>query len=259
MTNHHARRRMRNFPAMRGPMARCAAKGCSYPLGFARRQCTGQDHHAQPRPGIQLYASRTATRINIQAMSDNGWRMLAGPANLGRYRNEEPPLPYAMDNGAWTAFKQGTAFDGEAFARMVDRLQLAADWVVLPDIVAGGMESLELSLSWMPRLEGIACPVLLAVQDGMAPGDVRELLGPNVGIFIGGSTKWKVSTIPLWGALAKEVGCHIHCGRVNSARRIQLCRQHGIHSCDGTSATIYSVNAPRLAVAADDAIPLSLF
>ena len=29
--------------------------------------------------------------------------------------------PYALDNGAWTAFKQGTAFDENSFQKLVAR------------------------------------------------------------------------------------------------------------------------------------------
>ena len=250
---------LRNLPSHHEPTAVCPVPDCGHVLAYARTQCTASRPHAVPRPEIQLYASRTGTRRNIQALSDNGWRMLTCPDHLGRYPSAEPPLPYALDNGAWSAHTQDRPFDGDAFMRMVDRLHLAADWLVVPDIVAGGLESLEFSLSWMRRLAGVACPLLIAVQDGMEPAHVRELLNDKIGIFVGGSTGWKLDTIPLWGAFAAREDCRIHVGRVNSARRIQLCRQHGIHSCDGTAATLFSVNATRLAGAVDDNIPGPLF
>ena len=60
-----------------------------------------------------------------------------------------------IDNGAWKAFKQNKAFDGYSFEKLVDRYGPMAEFVVIPDIVAGGYRSLEFSLSWMPKLRGL--------------------------------------------------------------------------------------------------------
>lgn len=155
-------------------------------------------------------------------------------------------FPYALDNGAWTAFQQGTPFDEGAFLGLLDALGDGADWIVLPDIVAGGLASLDYSLSWLDRVPGHR---LLAVQDGMTAADVRSLLGPAVGLFVGGSTEWKLSTMRQWGALAREVGCYMHVGRVNTRRRIALCAEAGADSFDGTSATRFAVNIPKLTAA----------
>jgi len=115
-----------------------------------------------------------------------------------------------------------------------------ADWSVLPDIVAGGLASLELSLSWMRRVLDETPRALLAVQDGMVAGDVRPFLGPRVGLFVGGSTSWKLQTLHTWGALGHELGCWVHVGRVNTCRRIHLCASAGATSFDGTSASRYA-------------------
>ena len=48
-------------------------------------------------------------------------------------------------------------------------------------------------------------------------------LGARVGIFVGGSTPFKLETMPAWGELAREIGCWLHVGRVNSGRRIRDC------------------------------------
>src|SRR5690606_18776467 len=98
----------------------------------------------------------------------------------------------------------GKPFDELAFGRAVERLGESADWIVLPDIVAGGMASLEFSLRWLERLKGIPTRLLLAVQNGMEPDDVRELLSPAVGLFVGGDTQWKLATVNTWGHLARR-------------------------------------------------------
>lgn len=185
---------------------------------------------------LQAYASRTGTRRNLDAMRAAGWRLIVSAT--GVLRNEG--LGYALDNGAWTAFQQGQSLDERLFRKAVDQMGEGADWIVLPDIVAGGMRSLDYSRAWLHQLRGFPTPLLIAVQDGMEPDDVRELLGPTVGIFVGGSTSWKEATAVQWGALARRRNCYLHVGRVNSARRIAICAAAGASSFDGTSVTRFA-------------------
>lgn len=85
----------------------------------------------------------------------------------------------------------------------------------------------------------------------MTPDDVREYLSPAIGVFVGGDTPWKLATVNAWGTLARRRCCHLHVGRVNSAKRIALCAAAGANSIDGTSATRFSKTVPRLAAAVD--------
>tara|TARA_R100001594_G_scaffold94226_1_gene128407 strand:- start:1640 stop:2059 length:420 start_codon:yes stop_codon:yes gene_type:complete len=112
-----------------------------------------------------------------------------------------------------------------------------ADFIVVPDIVEGGIDSLRFSETWLPRLQGYGTLLLLAVQDGMSIDDVRPMLGKDIGIFLGGSTDWKLNTMRDWGRAAQEAGCYFHVGRVNTMKRIHLCGLAGAHSFDGTSVT----------------------
>lgn len=188
------------------------------------------------------YAARTGTLRNLAALRAAGWRLLVSAK--GRLRHEG--FQYALDNGAWSAHVTGTEFDGDAFQRAVDELGAGADWIVLPDIVAGGLRSLELSLSWLERIRSVGPPVLLPVQNGMEEADVREYVGSRVGIFLGGSTEWKLKTMARWGTFASFEGCHYHAGRVNSAKRIALCMASGVHSFDGSGPSRFAQVLPRL-------------
>lgn len=190
---------------------------------------------------MQAYASRTGTRRNLEALRAAGWRLLVSATGCHRHEG----FPYAIDNGAWTAHQQGREFDVPAFERVVQALGAGADWIVVPDIVAGGLASLDFSLDWLPRLTS-ARLLLLAVQDGIEPGHVRSLLGDRLGLFLGGSTAWKLRTMALWGRLSREVGCYFHVARVNSRRRIHLCNDAGAHSFDGTSVTRFATTLPGL-------------
>lgn len=187
------------------------------------------------------YASSTGTKRNRAALAAAGWRLFVTPET----REKPGGFRYALDNGAWTAFATGRPWDEAGFLRLVDRLGAGADFLVLPDIVAGGLASLDLSLSWAPRLAG-ACPLLLAVQNGMDKAMIAPLVGPRLGLFVGGDTPWKEATMATWGRVARETGAYLHIGRVNSARRIALCAHAGADSFDGSSVSRYAVTLPRM-------------
>lgn len=192
------------------------------------------------------YASRTGTRRNLAALRDAGWRLLVSAA--GELRSEG--FPYALDNGAWSAFTQGKPFSVPDFTRALAKMGRDADWVVMPDVVQGGHASLELSLRWMRRVLDETERGLIAVQDGLDEKDVGSFLGKRVGLFIGGSTAWKLATLPRWTALGARVGCWVHVGRVNTVRRIHLCGLAGATSFDGTSASRFSKTVQKLTHAA---------
>lgn len=208
---------------------------------------------------MQPYATITGTKRNIAEMRRFGWRLLMTPDTwrMGA-RPAGKGMRYAIDNGAWGAFQSGRDWPESDFCGLVDELGAGADWIVLPDIVSGGVASLSLSLSWVDRLSGLR---LLPVQDGMTPDDVRPHLSESVGIFLGGSCAnspekpgycadfpngWKIDTMRAWGDLAREAGCYFHVARVNTARRIRYCQDAGADSYDGTSPSIYSITTRKL-------------
>jgi hypothetical protein len=174
------------------------------------------------------YATATGTRRNLEAMRSHGWRVLMTPDTHDR-RLTPAGMRYALDNGAWGAHQRGAAFDVAAFDRMRAAWQSDADWIVLPDIVAGGLASLDFSLTWKGKIETPRLQ-LIAVQDGMTP-------------------EWKLDTLTHWGKLARRRGCYLHVARVNTVRRIIRCQDAGADSFDGTSVSRFAVNTPRLTAA----------
>lgn len=182
------------------------------------------------------YASRTGTKRNLSLLRKAGWHLLVSAKGVLRTEG----FPFALDNGAWTAFQQNHDFDVDAFTKALALLGRHADWVVAPDIVGGGMASHAMSCAWLPRVLDQTERVLFAVQDGMTRAHVAHLLGPRVGIFVGGSTEWKLRTLADWALLARMHGAWCHVGRVNSARRIARCAAAGVWSVDGTSATRFA-------------------
>jgi hypothetical protein len=199
------------------------------------------------------YASWTGTKSTLALLQKGGWRLLMSPETLRRTKGKARPkwndgsnAPYCLDNGAWSCFQQEKPFDEEAFMWALEEIGQDADFVVVPDIVEGGLESLEYSKSWLQKLGGHQGLLLIAVQDGMSPEDVEPLINKNIGLFLGGSTEWKLESLPAWGKLSQRKQCYFHVGRVNSRKRINMCALAGAHSFDGTSVTQFPRTFTRL-------------
>jgi hypothetical protein len=91
---------------------------------------------------LLAYASRTGTARNLAVLRACRWGLLLSAAGALRTEGFET---YALDNGAWSAYQKGLVFDERAFLRALDALGGDAEFVVVPDIVCGGLESLRLS------------------------------------------------------------------------------------------------------------------
>lgn len=154
--------------------------------------------------------------------SPEGWR---GPFEW---------LPYALDNGAFSAFRHGRAWDREAFLELTRRAaaaDVAPRWVLAPDVVGDRDATLRLWDTWRSTLSREGWPIALALQDGMTPTDASNC-GADV-LFIGGSTPWKrrqLRDLTPWRLVCER----IHVGRINGARWLWLCAEQQVESCDGT-------------------------
>ena len=179
------------------------------------------------------YFSRTGTKRNLDFLRVAGWAILISATGVWRTEGFDQ---YAVDNGAWTAHQQKHPFDAGKFEGVLSEFGTGAEFVVVPDIVAGGLDSLRFTEQWLPRLDSVKRR-LIAVQDGMSPDDVRPLLGGDVGVAVGGSTEFKLQTLPAWAHLAKEKQVYLHVLRVNTGRRIAYCRDVGADSFDGSGAS----------------------
>ncbi len=195
------------------------------------------------------YTSRTGTRTTLEALRAFGWRLLVSAANDHRHEG----MPYAIDNGAWTYHQRGVPFDEQRFLAAVETHGERADFVVVPDVVADARASLRMAEVWLPRLAdrlrptGRGIKLLIAVQDGMTRADVAPwLCRTSVGIFLGGSTDWKIATMHRWGVVALGLGSYYHVARVNTVRRIRMAAEAGADSFDGSSPVQFPVTLPKL-------------
>lgn len=164
-------------------------------------------------------------------------------------RGEFPPRrrPWFLDNGAFSDWRSDRDFDGAAF--LCDLICAVAggsppDFIVCPDRVATGLESLEFSLRWLAlcefvlrarRCAGYRVPAIrwyLAVQDGMTERDVAAVEHLFSGIFVGGSLRWKLATGGAWTSFAHARGKPCHIGRVGTGPRVAWARRIGADSID---------------------------
>lgn len=218
------------------------------------------------------YVVRPTNARSVAACHEHSFGVLLSPLSvssggklidMSAHVHPLPGLPYVFDNGAWSCHQAGVEWEPGPLMRLAERLGLddtgryreglGRGWLALPDIVGGGQASLDRSLRFLEQhrngfLGEQVAHWLLVVQDGMTPAEVRPLLERHhLGIFVGGSTAWKWSTVHDWAEVGLDLGCYVHVGRVNTSRRMRLCRDLGVSSADGSSVSMFSVNAPKLA------------
>ena len=157
--------------------------------------------------------------------------LLIGP---GGWREPCPYLPYALDNGAFGAWRAGSEWDAAAFVALLEKAKAADEagrgapiWVAVPDVVADAPGTRAKWTEWEPVVRAYGFRCAFVVQDGMERQDVPASADL---VFVGGSTAWKWSTLPAWTSWFRRV----HVGRVNTLKRLVDCHELGVESVDGT-------------------------
>ncbi len=220
--------------------------------GRARRAHEGR---AQPARTPRVYVGQTRSSELIGRLSELGFGECTN-------RGEVPPrrVPWFLDNGAFSDWRAKRAFDKGAFNATLARagaFETLPDFVVLPDIVAGGKRSLRHSLGWLGRVGGF--PPYLALQDGMSERDVRPHVDELAGLFVGGTLEWKIATGARWVRFAHEAGLPCHIGRCGVASRVQWARRIHADSLDSTLPLWSKNNLSKFVGALYSPLPPDLF
>lgn len=145
-------------------------------------------------------------------------------------------LPWACDNGAFTAF------DEPAFWRMLARYseRKGCLWVAAPDVVGEACPTLTLFYHYEPLIRSAGYPVALVAQDGLTP-EVTPWHRLDA-LFVGGSTGFKLgSSARLLMREAKKRDKLVHVGRVNTAPRMRYLQGLNglVDSVDGTKLSMW--------------------
>jgi len=204
--------------------------------GVVTRPAPPEVYEARPEAPLVVMPSNN-TGATVRSIAQRFPGRLAHLIGPGGWRT--PFLPYALDNGAFGAWASGTPFNEDAFCELLARAQCHEEasraggsceaplWVAVPDVVADRRATLDSWGAWAPRLRRYGWPLAFVVQDEMVRQDVP---GDADVVFVGGTTKWKWSTVPAWCAWFRRV----HVGRVNRPRALDYLDQLGAESCDGT-------------------------
>ena len=186
---------------------------------------------------MKVYLGQTRARKWGNLHESLGFGVMVQPSE---YPPNRTGNGWAQDNEEFVRWKAGRPIDDDAFWRHILRVYEdvqtgrvpAPDFVVLPDIVAGGAASLARSLSWLPWLTPTGWPLLFVVQDGMTLEQVEELLPAVSGLFVGGSSEWKWATGAAWVDLAHRYAKPCHIGRVGTRKRAIWAREIDADSWD---------------------------
>ena len=185
---------------------------------------------------MQIYTSECGgTKLEI--LKELGLGVMLSP--LAMTRRDYTGIPLALDNGAFRSWRLGYPFMERLFLNSIEKgytWGLPLEFIVCPDLIARGMESLRFSVSWSSRLA--PCPRLaLAVQDGMSPGGIHDATA-DVGfshLFVGGTKEWKWSTAKDWVQFAKDHGLKCHIGRCGTLSAIEEAARLGVDSVDSSN------------------------
>jgi len=186
---------------------------------------------------MQIYTG-TAAGENLEMIKKKGLGIMISPSPSFLPRKEWSDIPCALDNGAFQAHKRGFPFMRGLFMDTIEKcycVGLSLDFIVCPDIVAGGKRSLDFSLDWaMGELRTVP-RLALAVQDGMDTLQVKPFLEYFTHIFIGGSVSWKWATAHEWMYFAHTNKKKVHVGQCGTIQRGQRALELGADSIDSTS------------------------
>ena len=159
---------------------------------------------------------------------------------LTRFRVQQPDAHFAIDNGAFAGF------DRDSFLSLLKReskRRKLCRFVAVPDVIGSARRTLEIFDRWYEQIS--QWPLALVAQDGQEnlpiPWDAIA------GVFIGGSTDWKLSAhAEAVIKAAQALGKWVHVGRVNTPARFERFEKLGVDSIDGTGLSRYSYMRERI-------------
>lgn len=163
-------------------------------------------------------------------------------------------MPWFFDNGAFSDWKNDAEFDFEKFTKRLLEIEGKVrfgllsnpDFVVIPDKVAKGDNSLKYSNAWMDYLNQNFpyFKYYLAVQDGMSIETVEKGIQARMydGLFVGGTKPWKYKNGEKWVQLAHKYGLPIHCGAIGTRKNILWAKSIAFDSVDSGVAMIHPVH-----------------
>jgi len=214
--------------------------GLAYTLDWCYVSCS-----SMPLPHVLVGDTRSAK--NLRILQDLKW---------GRMCVVKTPKPFpferwGFDNAVFPAWLARQEWNANIFMRRLEAAQQVDSdpfMAITPDIVAGGLRSLDFSNEWrLSRRLPDDWPWYLAVQDGMSIADVESCLHLYDGIFLGGTTRFKEQAYR-WRALAHKHQRKFHYGRAGTFSKLVSAFKVAADSLD-SSFPLWTAQRMRLFVA----------
>lgn len=185
---------------------------------------------------IAVYSGETRAKVLRARLVAMGFGVVVVRGRVGKADIAAWLWRWFYDNMAFADWRAGRSFDEPAFMADILRiLDMPEDqrpaFITLPDVVAGGLASLRLSIAWLHRLGRLRLRFALVVQDGMTPADVPWDAPWHV-LFVGGSKPWKLDTMGAWARAAHAHGRPCHVGRIGSGERYLDAKAADVDSID---------------------------
>lgn len=186
---------------------------------------------------MKIYITNTGNLKHIEYIIKNDLGIVY-LANSWMY--PKPGVDWILDNGAYHYWLHKLKFDYEKFEDAVIKTSSVhqPDFIVCPDIVAGGNDSLLFSLDYVTKIPA-GYNIYLPVQDGMKYSDVENVCDVFDGFFVGGTLQWKIKTAKMWVNFAHENNLKCHIGRIGTYKR--LCWANYINADSVDSSTFVQV------------------
>lgn len=186
---------------------------------------------------MQIYTG-TCAGDKLEKAKQYKLGIMISPSPTFEVRPTWKDLPCALDNGAFQSHRRGFPFMEQFFLEALESCYtngLSLDFVVCPDIICGGVKSLDFSLAWAERL-ATAPRLALVLQDGMQEGMLDpHILSKFTHLFIGGSVEWKWENADRWVRFAHAHNKLCHIGQVGRADRLRFAQHIQADSVDSTS------------------------
>lgn len=178
---------------------------------------------------MKVYLGKTSSKKLIPRLEALGFGEMT-------VRQEFPPkrFPFALDNGAFRDWKKKRSFDIFKWRTTLYKLKvskLIPDFIVVPDIVEGGVASLVFSAQHLDEVAAHG-KAYLACQDGQSFDQILNNLVNYDGLFVGGSLAWKVTYGEQLVELAHSISKPCHIGRVGTQQRVLWARYAKADSID---------------------------
>jgi hypothetical protein len=188
---------------------------------------------------MKIYTGTCSGEEKLANIAKYDLGFMVSPSPARPPRKSDNKVDCALDNGAFRNWQLGYPFMEGLFMETLRKCRnhtIKLDFIVCPDIVTAGRQSLEFSMEWATGKLKTAQNLALAVQDGIVPQDVsKHLLDNFTHIFVGGTVDWKWETAEQWVEYAHSKGLKCHIGRCGTLEKLRLAKSIGADSVDSTS------------------------